>query len=141
MSDFERDFKRSWVVRETERRNAAEAWLYVHMTDEEQSEFSLLLSNVYRGPETKEQREERANSIYAKAVGRAAAHAGLDPTEHRKFMDLWIEGERIRNSGRRMTEEEHNRLMEINSYQDQHRNFDPETATLGPWKIRSSDST
>lgn len=128
-------------MRETERRNAAEAWICVHMTEPEQDEYSLLHSNVYRGSETKEQRQERANSIYAKAVGRAAAHAALDPTEHRKFMDLWIEGERIRNSGHRMTENERNRLMEINSYQDQHRNFDPETATLGPWKIRPSDST
>ena len=135
------DFKRYWVERETERRNAAEAWICVHMTDEEQSEFSELLSNVYRGSLSKEQREERANNIYAKAVGRAAAHAGLDPDEHRKFMDLWIEGERLRHGQRVMTEEEHNRLMEINSYQDQHRNFDPETGTLGPWKIRPSDST
>jgi len=139
-----RDFKTHWVVEETERRNAAEAWICVHMTDPEQDEYALLLSNVqshYRSPLSKEQREERANSIYAKAVGRAAAHAALDPDEHRKFMDLWIEGERLRHGQRVMTEEEHNRLMEINSYQDQHRNFDPETGTLGPWKIRPSDST
>jgi len=118
-----------------DREMAATGWVVSHLTEDETQELAKLISSNYRGPLTEEKRLELVHALCKKAEERADRHRDLNPDEHAKWIDFYIEGERIRHLNRLLTGEEKDRLMEINRYQDQHRHFDLETGTLGPWKI------
>jgi len=96
------------------------AWIVCHLTDEEQSELCRIFKKLEDSPDWK----EREDLLTEGARIQKLAEERASKERPEEYKTKWIRAEALRhtaqNTGRKMTDAEHNELMSLNGWLQAH---------------------